>query len=388
MTILNERKYRSGVSIKLALKLNGNNSSKTHSSPTQHQYYTLVLILFTSTFFVLRNMLNVNNSDFYGDQAWFFLSAKDSVSFATFPLLGITSSITWLHQGAVWTYFLIPALKFSYFHPLSPFVITAGINIFCPLLIYLLVSRVFSKKGGILAGLLVSSLPFFVYNATLTYHTSIILLFLTISFNLLILKKYFLSGIFIGLAYQLHLLTFVYWPIFVVYCLFRKETPKLLIAGFLIGILPFLITGPIQTFGVFGWVLKNLAHITRNSSGISDAYKIVFSLYLVVITSLLTARLPKKILVLGIMLVLTYALVRPKYSVSVPYAERLSITDKLASKGATSNSVIMVIGNGGEFKSSSMPYTYLLWWKGYRNHNVDTYFINEMTQEVSRQLTE
>lgn len=48
---------------------------------------------------------------FIGDQGWFYLSARDVLLSGNIPLVGITSSHTWLHQGPRWTYLLAERKK-------------------------------------------------------------------------------------------------------------------------------------------------------------------------------------------------------------------------------------------------------------------------------------
>lgn len=70
------------------------------------------------------------NIPFFGDIGWFYLSARDALLLGKFPLLGITASMTWLHQGPLWTYLLIPAFWLSDFHPLSPVILALILIIF------------------------------------------------------------------------------------------------------------------------------------------------------------------------------------------------------------------------------------------------------------------
>lgn len=349
---------------------------------------TPLVILMISVAFILRNVLNFQSSDLFGDQAWFLLSARDSVINSQLPILGITSSITWIHQGAVWTYFLIPVLVIGNFNPFSVFLATGVLNIFTPILVFRLVGKIFTKRSGIVCALVSATVPFFTYHSTLYYHTSLVLLFLVISLNLLIKKNYFLSAIYLGLAYQLHLLTFIYWPLYLLYFIIHKKIPTLFVLGFFIAIIPFILSGPIQTVGIFGWIIKNLFTGVSVSSGLSAAYKITLSLYVLIIIGFIVTKLPKKTITVYLPLILIFGIISPKFNVSSSFNEKIKIINKLIDRGATSESILKVVSPGGEFLTSSMPYEYLLWWKGYRAENSDTFLINEMTMEVSQQFSE
>src|SRR6185312_14686775 len=76
-----------------------------------------LLILFLAAF-LLFYKLNEFMS-FIGDQGWFYISARDMLLTGQIPLVGITSSHTWLHQGPFWTYLLAFALKIGDYNPVA-----------------------------------------------------------------------------------------------------------------------------------------------------------------------------------------------------------------------------------------------------------------------------
>jgi len=78
----------------------------------------LFLLIFILAAFLLLYKLETY-MPFIPDQAWFYLSARDIFVKGQIPLLGITSSHTWLHQGALWTYMLAGALWIGRFNPFS-----------------------------------------------------------------------------------------------------------------------------------------------------------------------------------------------------------------------------------------------------------------------------
>lgn len=206
---------------------------------------------------------------FFGDAAWFYQSAKNALLLGQFPILGITSSIIWLHQGPLWTYLYTPALLFSNFNPVSGSILSNILNIFFIPTLYYLLSTLFNKKIAILNVLIVWLLPWWIFHSGLAYHTSLIPLFEAIFLLSLIKRKDFLTGLFLGLLYQLHLLTFIFWPLVIL-----RLRPRLL-AGFLLGILPFILAGPTQTFGIFAWLVKNALAGFGGTGLASEAYLVV-----------------------------------------------------------------------------------------------------------------
>jgi len=79
-----------------------------------------VLIIFTLLLSLVLRIYNLSqNMTFIGDQGWFYLSARDLLISHQIPLVGITSSHTWLHQGPLWTYMLAMVLFISKFNPVS-----------------------------------------------------------------------------------------------------------------------------------------------------------------------------------------------------------------------------------------------------------------------------
>lgn len=115
------------------------------------------LILILALILRLYNLSN--GMTFIGDQGWFYLSARDILIHGTIPLVGITSSHTWLHQGPLWTYMLAIALFLSRFNPLSGGYVTVLFGILTTFLMYRLGKEMFSKRIGVIAALLYACSP-------------------------------------------------------------------------------------------------------------------------------------------------------------------------------------------------------------------------------------
>mgnify|MGYP001588910091 FL=1 len=282
-----------------------------------------------------------NRMPFIGDQAWFYLAARDALLGRDLPLLGITASITWLHQGPLWTYLLVPLIA----HPVLPAILTSIMGVVSVYLIYFL--------GGWPASLLLAVLPLAILQSRMPYHTSLIPLFSIIYFLALRRHRDFLAGLFLGFLYQLHLLTFIFWPVM----FFRRRA----IPGFILGILPFLLVGPVQTFGIFAWIAKH-ALTGFGGSTLSTAYLVVFLVPAILIASWFLNRLPKSFRILVIMIYLGFSIWNLEFSLGPSFSSRLSLSRAILSQSQTSSPELVMSGSGSQFRSYSMPYEYLVWW--------------------------
>ncbi|TSC87287.1 MAG: Uncharacterized protein G01um101416_501, partial [Microgenomates group bacterium Gr01-1014_16] len=247
---------------------------------------------------------------FIGDQAWFYLSARDALISGKFPLLGITSSITWLHQGPLYTFMLMPSFIFSNFSPVAPAYFTSFLTSVNIILIYYLAAKLFNRTAGLAAASIFVVQPFIVLQSRFPYHTTPVFLFITIFF--LLKDRPFWAGLFLGLLYQLHLLTFIFW-------VFMK--PKML-PGFLLGILPFLVVGPIQIFGIFVWLAK---HFVTGFSGsyISGAYWVVLTIPIILAISFLISRFSKKWAYLITLFIILYSLFNQQFTKMTGFQDAL-----------------------------------------------------------------
>lgn len=159
---------------------------------------------------------------FIGDQGWFYLSARDLLMEGKIPLVGITSSHTWLHQGPLWTYMLSVVLFLGNFNPLSGGFLTAVFGAGSVFLMYKLGSEMFSRKIGIISSLLYSVSPLIVFFERMPFDPAPIPFF-TILYFYSIYKwitgkiYYFPFVLFlIGVLYNLELATFtLFIPLFV-----------------------------------------------------------------------------------------------------------------------------------------------------------------------------
>ena len=251
---------------------------------------TLFLFLIIS-FFLFNSLYKLDqNMVFIGDQGWFYLSARDMVLNHNIPLVGITSSHTWLHQGPLWTYFLSLAFLLFSFNPLSGAYITIFFGGLSIILIYILGKEIRDEKLGLITALLYSVSPLVVFYSRFPYHTSLIPFFVLLLLFFLFrwikekLAYFPLIILVFGLLYNLELATFslVISVILVeIYGLFKKKqwaigifnrkTIFFSFVSFLISMLPILVydlqNGFKQTLVFSGWIIYKPIAFLLNSSG-------------------------------------------------------------------------------------------------------------------------
>lgn len=197
---------------------------------------------------------------FIGDHGWFYLSARDMILNGEIPLVGITSSHIWLHQGAFWTYVLAGALWIFKFNPFSGGIVTSTIGIFTIFLVYKVGKEFFSEKVGLISSFLYATSHLVIVHARTPYHTSAIpfftLLLIFAVYKWLKGNKIFFSFsiLFLQVLYNFELATQVLWLSFLSILgygillkkpwaldLFNKKTVIASFLSFIVPMLPILI---------------------------------------------------------------------------------------------------------------------------------------------------
>jgi GT2 family glycosyltransferase len=248
-------------------------------------FLILLLAIFLRIFNLSQGMV------FIGDQGWFYLSARDLLEYGKIPLVGITSSHTWLHQGPLWTYLLSISLFIFKFDPIAGAFVSIMFGLFSTFLIYKIAEVLFSRKVGLISSLLYACSPLIVFSDRTPYHTSPIPFFVLVYYYALSKwisndKKYFLiSIIFIVFLYNFELATFsLFFPFLflIAYGLYRKRKWVLnvfnkryiffSILSFAIPMAPILIydifNGFKQTIIFFAWTLYKPLNILYSSNSI------------------------------------------------------------------------------------------------------------------------
>lgn len=220
---------------------------------------------------------------FIGDQGWFYLSARDMLLFGNIPLVGITSSHTWLHQGPLWTYILGVIFFLTKYNPLAPAYFTAFMGVVTVFVLYVVVSKIFSEKTGLICSFLYSASPLVIIHSRMPYHTSLIPLFSILFFYSIYRwikgsKKYFLfSFLLLGILYNLELATQLLWFILLIVLFFgflkKERSFKILSKStwvyslilFLIPMIPIFIydynNGFNQTAKFGGWIFYKIFNL-------------------------------------------------------------------------------------------------------------------------------
>ncbi len=252
---------------------------------------TLFLTLVLALALGLRLYNLSNGMVFIGDQGWFYLSARNLLIYGNIPLVGITSSHTWLHQGPLWTYMLSIALFLFNFNPLSGAYLTILFGLGTIYLMYKVGSILLSQRAGLIAALLYAFSPLPAFYDRMPFDPTPIPFFTILYFY--VLAKWVRGNInhfpfillLIAVLYNLELSTFIlFFPfmLIIIYGLFtkkywaigifNKKTFIYSLLGALFPMLPVIIYdfshGFPQTIIFLGWtVYKPFSFLVKHSSG-------------------------------------------------------------------------------------------------------------------------
>lgn len=423
---------------------------------------TLLLILLVALFLGLYKITEV--MPLIGDQGWFYLSARDLILNKDIPLVGITSSHTWLNQGPIWTYLLAIPLFLSSFNPVSGAILSVFFYVAVVVLMYVFGKRVIGFEFGALAAILYALSPLVIFHAKFPYHTSPIPFF-TMSLVFLIYEWlkgrtiYFPLIIFnLGILYNLELATFIFpisFALFLIYGFLKKkvwikkilnkEIILLSILLLVLSMLPIIIfdinNGFRQTVVFTGWVIsrpfsylfgesttsifkfpeimnfliQNLSRLLFVVSPIislviflfsiisilylntkkkvpyiinvvlffflitfvaflanmtpSEAYLPMFFPLVIIITSYFIYLCFKEFRLFTMIIIVFLLSFNVSFSKSYDYGislvERLYAVDEIIRLADGQEYNLIGKGKGSEFKSYTMNYEYLLWWKGH-----------------------
>lgn len=130
----------------------------------------LFLILIISIFLLTFKLPKLMS--FFGDIGWYYLAARDMILTGKIPLVGISSSHVWLHQGAYWTYLLAGFLKLGDFHPVAGGILAILFGLATILVVYFLGKRLFSSSVGLMAAAFYATSPLAIVHARMPYHTT------------------------------------------------------------------------------------------------------------------------------------------------------------------------------------------------------------------------
>lgn len=231
----------------------------------------LFAILLVSAFLNLYKIQDLMM--FIGDFGRDYLAAREMILTGNIPLVGIPSSVVWLHQGPLSIYFIAFALFIGKFHPVAPAIFYGLIGVGSTYLVYRLGKEYFNTKVGLLSSLFYATSPLIVVSARMPYHTSSIPFFACVFFLLLYKvlqgKAYLIFPTFfvLGLLFQLELSNGVlFFLLSIILFLFRKRFRRSEITkgvlGFSLGIIPFILYDLThwfrQTAGFALWVVNRI----------------------------------------------------------------------------------------------------------------------------------
>lgn len=232
----------------------------------------LFFILFISLFLNIYKLPEFTH--FIGDQGRDFLAAREILVEWKIPLLGIPSSISWLHQGPLSIYLIALAMFFGGINILAPAILFAFIGVLTTFLLYKFTVSLFENSTlGLFVALFFVTSPLQVINSRMPYHTALIPFFAILFFWFLYLsfkniKKYvFFLLLSFGLLLQTELSNAVLASALgIVWWVKRKDLQaRSYLAGFIgliIGIIPFVIHdfshGFIQIGGLTLWTINRI----------------------------------------------------------------------------------------------------------------------------------
>lgn len=265
----------------------------------------IFLLILLTALLVRLYQISVSIPLIIGDQGWFYLSARDLLLFHSIPLVGITSSHIWLHQGPLWTYILAIIFFVSKFNPLAPVIFTIFLDGVTLILIYKVVGKIFSWKAALFACLIYAFSPYVILASRMPYHTSLIpILMILLVYSLYKWFKghgfYFpITILLISLLYNFELQTSLLYILIFLFLfygfikkplwfkrLLNKKIFFMSVAAFTIPMFPILIYdiyhGFPQTIIFAGWIFyKGLSFIISLFTGAENNSKGEITTFLV-----------------------------------------------------------------------------------------------------------
>ncbi len=219
----------------------------------------IVLILSIAAFFRLYKIRNY--MEFQGDEGRDALVAYN-ILHGHLTLLGPSVSVGGFFLGPVYYYFMAPFLWIFNYDPVGPAVMVALFGIATVLLIYKVGGEFFGRKAGIIASSLYAISPLMIIYSSSSWNPWLLPFFSLLALYTLYkgqiknkLLFYLATGLFLGIAVQLHYTALFLLPIVFVYVLmgdlFMSRTYKkiikpliikylILLLGYFIAWLPFL----------------------------------------------------------------------------------------------------------------------------------------------------
>jgi len=230
-------------------------------------FLSLCLSLFLNLYNINTHML------FIGDFGRDYLAARDMLITGNIPLVGIPSSVVWLHQGPLSIYFIGFSLLVSNFNPIAPAIFYALLGTLSVYMLYLLARSWFGSRVASFSALIFATSPLIVISSRMPYHTSsmpffVIILFLALTHlikgksNLLHVVS-FVLGILLLLELSNAVLIVVLGAVFLLKKpLVNRKHIAITIGSFLTAISPFILydltNNFVQTVGLPLWIVNRV----------------------------------------------------------------------------------------------------------------------------------
>ena len=234
------------------------------------QNWQIAAILLLSIFLRFYRLADIMT--FIGDQGRDYLAARDWLLGGQIPLVGIPSSVPWLHQGPFFIHLTALALKIGQFNPVAPAVLTATLGVLAVYFTY--------RVGGKLAALIMATSPLAVIHSRMAYHTSPIPLLAVLYIWAMKEKRLGWSLFLAALLLQFELTTL---PLLILAIVWFWPKRKQLIRWSPVVLLPFIPKiiydfshGFIQTLGFGAWASYRTATLWRSFGQIGSVSQTVF----------------------------------------------------------------------------------------------------------------
>ncbi len=191
---------------------------------------------------------------FLGDEGRDVLVVKHMIVNHQWTLLGPTASVGGFYIGPIYYYFMLPFLWLFGLDPVGPAVMAVLFGLATVVLVYIFCRAFFNERTALLAAFLMAISPKMTYISRFSWNPNPVPFFALLGIGLLYLavirkkKLYtFLSGIVLGVMFQLHYMDLVFIPIIFLTGLLVFPVREWLlqtlaiVAGFLVGDSLFLL---------------------------------------------------------------------------------------------------------------------------------------------------
>ena len=222
--------------------------------------FTLILILILIIGASLRLYRTPENL-YFGENAYEYLEAKKIIETKQIPLVGISTSHSWLLQGPLYYWIFVPVLALANYDPVSIAYVFVILHLFSIPLNYFVVKNIFGRRTAVISSLFMAISPSWLYLAKEARSFALIPLLLYpflyhfYKFSSGNKRSLLWAAFFYGLILNLHYSPLMFIPgvIFIIYRLKLKISKRNFILSsifFLIPQLPLIIYSAINNWSM------------------------------------------------------------------------------------------------------------------------------------------